>query len=117
MTSTTTTSNSIQKRTTTTTNSATVVESVNDQMTKDLSKKVGKLRSLSIEIGEELAQQNNFLLHDVDSLATHTHASMVSTGNKVQQLLTTPGTFSGCFYLILISVAVCSTFWLLLKTR
>ncbi|CAH1977052.1 unnamed protein product [Acanthoscelides obtectus] len=91
------------------------IEEENDRMTNDLKEKIGVLKSLSIDIGNEVKYQDK-LLRDVDDDLDRTGGFLGNTMNRVLRL----GRGSHNYYILymfLFSIFVFFILYLVIKFR
>nr|CAH7734866.1 unnamed protein product [Callosobruchus chinensis] len=91
------------------------IEEENDRMTNELKEKIGVLKSLSIDIGNEVKYQDK-LLRDVDDDLDRTGGFLGTTMNKVLKL----GRGSHNYYILymfLFSIFVFFILYLVIKFR
>ncbi|VEN43364.1 unnamed protein product [Callosobruchus maculatus] len=91
------------------------IEEENDRMTNELKEKIGVLKSLSIDIGNEVKYQDK-LLRDVDDDLDRTGGFLGTTMNKVLRL----GRGSHNYYILymfLFSIFVFFILYLVIKFR
>lgn len=91
------------------------IEEENDRMTNDLQEKIGVLKSLSIDIGNEVKYQDK-LLRDVDDDMDRTGGFLGTTMNKVLRLSRGSHNYY-ILYLFLFSIFVFFILYLVLKFR
>lgn len=91
------------------------IEEENDQMTNELKEKIGVLKSLSIDIGNEVKYQDK-LLRDVDDDMDRTGGFLGTTMNKVLRLSRGSHNYY-ILYLFLFSIFVFFILYLVLKFR
>lgn len=91
------------------------IEEENDRMTNELQEKIGVLKSLSIDIGNEVKYQDK-LLRDVDDDMDRTGGFLGTTMNKVLRLSRGSHNYY-ILYLFLFSIFVFFILYLVLKFR
>ncbi|XP_018565558.1 BET1 homolog [Anoplophora glabripennis] len=91
------------------------VEEENDRMTNELQEKIGVLKSLSIDIGNEVKYQDK-LLRDVDDDMDRTGGFLGTTMNKVLRLSRGSHNYY-ILYLFLFSIFVFFILYLVIKFR
>lgn len=91
------------------------IEDENEQMTSELQHKISALKSLSIDIGNEVKYQDK-LLRDVDDDMDRTGGFLGNTMNRVLRLSKGTHNYYIC-YLLLFSVFVFFVLYLVLKFR
>lgn len=91
------------------------IEEENDHLTTELKDKIGVLKSLSIDIGNEVRYQDK-LLRDVDDDLDRTGGFLGNTMNKVLRLSRGSHNYY-ILYLFLFSIAVFFILYLVLKFR
>lgn len=92
-----------------------MVEKENDQMVDHLSTKVQALKSLSIEIGDEVKYQNN-MLNDMHSEFDNTGSFLSSTMVRLTEL-SKKGHHKVICYLLLFCLFVFCVTWFVLRFR
>ncbi|KAJ8966966.1 hypothetical protein NQ314_003188 [Rhamnusium bicolor] len=91
------------------------IEDENDRMTNELQEKIGVLKSLTIDIGNEVKYQDKFL-RDVDDDMDRTGGFLGTTMNKVLRLSRGSHNYY-ILYLFLFSIFVFFVLYLVLKFR
>ncbi|XP_019866606.1 BET1 homolog [Aethina tumida] len=91
------------------------VEDENDRMTNELKEKIGALKSLSIDIGNEVRYQDK-LLNDVDDDLERTGGFLGKTMGRVLKLSRGSHNYY-IFYMFLFSIFVFFILYLVLKFR
>lgn len=91
------------------------IETENDDLTEQLKNKVNNLKSLSIDIGEEIKHQDR-LLRDMDHDFETTGGFLKNTIGRVTRLSRNSGGYN-MLYLILFSFAVIFVLYIFLKLR
>ncbi|XP_060583480.1 BET1 homolog isoform X1 [Ruditapes philippinarum] len=92
-----------------------IIENENDRQENLLSTKVRALKSLTIDIGNEVRDQNNMLKgmdDDFDSSGGLLHASM-----KKLKAITSMGGYKQMWYLLLFCLFVFFVCWLIIRSR
>lgn len=91
------------------------IEDENDRMTNELQEKIGVLKSLTIDIGNEVKYQDK-LLRDVDDDLDKTGGFLGTTMNKVLKL-SKGGQHYIILYLFLFSIVVFFILYFVIKFR
>lgn len=91
------------------------LEESNEQMTSDLREKVSALKTLTIEIGNEVKYQDK-ILRDMDNDFERTGGFLGNTMNRVMRLAKGNHNYYIC-YLFLFSVVVFFILYMVLKLR
>ena len=91
------------------------IEEENDQMTEELKDKIHALKSLSIDIGNEVKYQER-LIHDIDDDFEKSGGFMRHTMNRVLRLSKGRHNYYIC-YLLLFTVVVFFVLYVLIKMR
>lgn len=91
------------------------LEEANEQMTSELKDKIGALKSLSIDIGNEVKYQDK-LLRDMDNDFERTGGFLGNTINRVIRLGKGSHNYY-IFYLFLFSILVFFILYIILKFR
>uniref|UniRef100_A0A1B6FH72 BET1 homolog n=4 Tax=Proconiini TaxID=565685 RepID=A0A1B6FH72_9HEMI len=91
------------------------MEEANEQMTSELKEKIGALKSLSIDIGNEVKMQDR-LLRDLDNDFERTGGFLGNTMNRVIRLAKGSHNYY-IFYLFLFSIVVFFILYVVLKFR
>nr|XP_018904775.1 PREDICTED: BET1 homolog [Bemisia tabaci] len=91
------------------------LEETNEQMTSDLRNKISALKSLTIDIGAEVRDQNKHL-RDLDNEFDRTGGFLGNTMNRVKRLAKSGKNYPIC-YLLLFSMLVFFILYFYLKFR
>ncbi|XP_013407003.1 BET1 homolog [Lingula anatina] len=92
-----------------------MIEEENDSLTNSLSDKVKALKSLTIDIGTEVREQNKFL-NDFDNDMDNSSGILGATMGRLTAMARA-GHNKFIWYLLLFSLFVFFVLWLIIKTR